>query len=67
MRDALADAETLRRVADVAPRPWLMVIYHHGRGAATYAARGDADHAADAARLAARKAFRAVPGLRGEP
>ena len=61
-RDALADAETLRRIM-----PGLLRIWHHGRGAARLATHGDADLAAQAAILAARKAFRAVPGLRGEP
>jgi hypothetical protein len=63
--DALADAATLRLAvfySDDAED-----AYRTGGWCVAHLAAGDAGPAYNAACLAARAAFRAVPGLRGEP
>lgn len=68
--DAMADAETLRRVAPLyQPREVLGRIGHHARYAVaimTGCLPEKGNRLSAAVELAARAAFRAVPALRGE-
>jgi len=67
--DALADAETLRRIAATAPSrkvQWFFDCAWFGTLAGGWAQKGVRAQSAIEGRLAASAAFRAVPGLRGE-
>lgn len=67
VKDALADAETLRMVArdSASLRAWdLGTAQMRGESAATCVGFRLVEHAAQAARDAAHSAFRAVPELR---